>query len=241
MLFRTQGGFCNRLRAIVSAVLWSEDLEQSLTIYWPVEPGHMPCALEELLVPSSIPRLKEVHAGYLPKAHHVVSEEDMRPMLMLAELGELRIESYSEFHPEARGPRGLAILRGLRIQPALEKEADVLWKEIGGSSAWTGVHYRGTDHHKCKAASPLEAFFEVMKGPLLFVSDEAHAIEAARGRAVTLNHVLGRRTAEQQKAGVLDWLLLHKCGTILGSAGSSFSELAALRSGATLVRVKGAM
>jgi hypothetical protein len=46
--------------------------------------------------------------------------------------------------------------------------------------------------------------------------------------------VRGRRHPEHQVLGVVDWLLLQKCHRIIGSAGSTFSELAALRSGSEL-------
>jgi hypothetical protein len=49
LMFRTQGGFANRLRGIVCAVLWAEDLGMDLEIYWPVETGHLPCALDDII------------------------------------------------------------------------------------------------------------------------------------------------------------------------------------------------
>jgi hypothetical protein len=243
LMLRTQGGFANRLRAIVSAVLWAEDLGRKLAIYWPVEPGHMPCALEELLVPSSIPGLCCIHAGYLPKAHQVLNESDMRAMIQLyGTADEIRIESYAEFHPEVRNQRGLLMLRSLRIQPKIEEQADTLWKEARGKSSWTAIHFRGTDHRKCLAASPLEAFLgriateEGGAARYILCTDEyevARQFKAAYGIDTPVV-VRGRRHPEQQILGVIDWLLLQKCQRILASAGSSFSETAALRSGSTL-------
>jgi len=250
-MLRTQGGFCNRIRAIVSAVLWAEDLGRKLAIYWPVEPGHMPCALEDLLERSSIPRLCCVHNGYLSKAHTAQTIEDMKSIVQIFGANdEIRIESYSAFHPEATGPRGLTVLRGLRFGRVLEEEAEMRWKEIGGSSTWTALHFRGTDHRKCLAASPLEAFFRAVteedgEGRTFYLATDEDSVKAAfqdrvwKGTLVTVKFAQGRKTEEQQKAALVEWLLLQKCHRILASKGSTFSEWAALRSGAILVPVVG--
>jgi len=241
LILRTQGGFCNRLRAIVSAVLWAEDLGRELAIYWPIEPGHLPCALEDLLVAESIPRLCCVHAGYLTRARQILSVDDMNMVVrMFGDDDEIRIESYAEFHPEVDEVRGRILLRQIRILPELELQADALWKKMGGASDWLAVHFRGTDHRKCLAQSPVGVFFEHIdmkykNRNILLITDENSVKEMFRDRYwafVTVADLpLGRRTMEEQRAGVVEWLLLQKCGMILGSAGSSFSSLAARRSG----------
>lgn len=241
LILRTQGGFCNRIRAIVSAVLWAEDLGRELVIYWPIEPGHLPCALGDLLVVESIPRLCCVHAGYLTKARQVLSVDDMAMVVrMFSDSDEIRIESYAEFHPEVDQVRGKVLLRQIRILPELELQADVLWKKMGGASDWLAVHFRGTDHRKCLAQSPLGAFFQRIdtnykNRNILLITDENGVKGMFRDRYWALVAVadlpLGRRTMEEQRAGVVEWLLMQKCGMILGSAGSSFSSLAARRSG----------
>jgi hypothetical protein len=250
-MLRTQGGFCNRIRAIVSAVLWAEDLDRTLAIYWPVEVGHLPCRLDDLLVRSSIPHLCCVHDGYLSKAHAVQTMKEMESVLHLfGGSEEIRIESYSAFHPDATKERGLAVLRGLRFAPVLEEEAEKCWKEIGGSSSWTAIHFRGTDHRKCLAASPLEAFFKVlevedMESRQFYLATDEDCVKEAFAERFWKGHVTwsafpqGRKTEDQQKAGVVEWLLLQKCSRILASAGSTFSEWAALRSGSKLIEVRG--
>jgi hypothetical protein len=246
LILRTQGGFANRLRAIVSAAMWAEDLGRKLVIYWPVEPGHMPCPLEELLVPSSIPGLCCFHNGYISKGHQVLNETDMKAMIKVyGSADEIRIESYSEFHPECRSVRGIALLRGIRIQPRIEEQADKLWKESKAQSSWTAIHFRGTDHKKCLAASPLEAFIgrvgeEKENTKYILCTDEYSVAEIFKNTYSIETPVLvrGRRHPEQQILGVIDWLLLQKCQRILASAGSSFSELAAMRSGSELILIQ---
>jgi hypothetical protein len=240
LAIRTQGGFCNRLRAIVCASLWAEDLGLDLEIYWPQEIGHMACGIEEILDVATIPRLTKTRAQYLSSAHQVLNADDMRTVLTLA--GDPRIQSYSIFHDEFLKPRGLAILRGIQVMPYLESIAT-------SQMTFThpiGIHIRRTDHLNCIQASPLPAF-EVKVGALLeenpdqkffLASDEINVKnkfkEMYAGSISSPIYTLGRMTKEQQQHGIVDWLLLHKCSKILASRGSSFSELAALRAGIVL-------
>jgi len=240
---RMQGGFCNRLRAIVSASLWAKDLRCVLVIHWPVEPGHMPSALEELIEPASIPNLGVVREGYLKNAHQILSIKDMETVLSLYKNeDDINIESYSEFHPDLWTPRGLEILRNIRIAEHLENQAKEIWVQMGGCASWTGVHFRGTDHGNCLKASPLSSFFEKLdkKSSVFLTTDEPSVrggfVEVlGKDSVFTCNLPIGRITTQQQKAGVIEWLLLQKCGTIVGSFGSSYSHLAALRSGAKYI------
>jgi len=158
---RMQGGFCNRLRAIVSGSLWAKDLRCLLILHWPVEPGHMPCSFKELIEAASIPNLGVVREGYLKNAHQILSIEDMKLVLdMNKNEDDIYIKSYSEFHPDLWTARGLRILQDIRIVSHLEEKATELWTQMGGSLDWTGVHFRGTDHAKCLQSSPLSSFFK---------------------------------------------------------------------------------
>jgi hypothetical protein len=260
---RLQGGFCNRVRAIVSGVLWAEDLGATLELFWPVEKGHMPCSLEQLIDRSSIDRLTYVHAGYLRNARQVLDEKDMRAALGVSMTEyEVHIQSYSVFHPDLanRSERGLGALRKIRIIPELIQTADSLFPfstphEVTGrepSSRYgvIGIHVRRTDHVKCIVASPVAAFEKAIGEELVLnpatkfclVTDDLAVkmrFQNLYGTALFITDLpLGRMTVEQQQSGVIDFLLLHKCSKILASEGSSFSELAALRAGIELVCVK---
>jgi hypothetical protein len=240
LAIRTQGGFCNRLRAIVCASLWAEDLGLDLEIYWPQEIGHMVCAIEEILDISTIPRLTLTRASYLKSAHQVLNASDMHTVLQLG--GELRIQSYSIFHDDFLKERGLVILRGIQVMPYLESIAT-------GQMTFTkpiGIHIRRTDHLNCIQASPLPAFEEKVSalleencGQQFFLASDELSVknkfkELYSHSIISPIYTLGRMTKEQQQHGIVDWLLLHKCSKILASRGSSFSELAALRAGIVL-------
>lgn len=177
--------------------------------------------------------------------------KDMEAVLAVVggDTEDIKIESYSVFHPDCYGERGISILRSLRIQPHISSIADSLWNESGCDSKMIGIHYRGTDHKKCLEASPLNLFLERMSewlnevpGARFLLCTDEHGV--AKGlkdlfgdRVVIPIEVRGRRLLEQQVLGVVDWLLLHRCPMVWGSAGSSFSELATMRSGGTLLKV----
>ena len=236
---RTQGGFCNRLRAIVCASLWAEDLGLELDIYWPEEVGHMACGISELLDISTIPRLRNTYNKYLSHAHQVLNSDDMRTVLQLP--GGPNIQSYSIFHDEFK-TRGLAVLQAIKILPYLEAVANA---QMTFTNA-IGIHIRRTDHLNCIKASPLPAFEAkigelVEKNPdekFFLATDEIQVKnrfkELYTTSLITPIQCLGRFTKEQQQHGVIDWLLLQKCSKIVASRGSSFSELAAMRAGIVL-------
>lgn len=240
LAIRTQGGFCNRLRAIVCGVLWAEDLGLDLEIYWPQEIGHMACAIEEILDISTIPRLTMTRGSYLKSAHQVLNASDMRTVLELR--GDPRIQSYSIFHDEFLNERGIKILRGIQVMPYLESVANAQMT----FTRPIGIHIRRTDHLNCIKASPLPAFEGKVSALLdenpeqkfFLASDEISVKnkfkELYPGSITSPIYTLGRMTKEQQQHGIVDWLLLHKCSKILASRGSSFSELAALRAGIVL-------
>jgi len=244
LAIRTQGGFCNRLRAIVCASLWAEELEKSFEIYWPEEKGHMACRIEEILDVKSIPRLTNTKAEFLKGSKQILNSSDMKTMIGLCGDDEIRIQSYSIFHDEfARAtPKAVKLLQSIKILPFLE--ASVESYKIPPNCI--GIHIRRTDHTNCIKASPLSAFERKIselleKDPTLVFLLSTYDMEVKRNFQTMFGQsilspvqTLGRFTKEQQLYGIIDWLLLQKCSKILASQGSSFSELAALRSGIPL-------
>jgi hypothetical protein len=256
LIIRVQGGFCNRLRAIVSTVLWAEDLNVGLIIHWPEEPGHMACRMDEILDIKTIPRLIEFHTGYIRNARQVLSHADMESVMAVQGLlrgSEIRIESYSIFHNDLlhRSERALDILRKIDVLPYLRSKVDCVKEGL------VGIHIRRTDHVKCIAASPLSAFENYLNSAsgenFLLATDDAEVkakfkeiyknsryledLPHPNNSLVSPVTVLGRVTKEQQINGIVDWLLLQRCTRIVASKGSSFSELAAWRAGIPLVCV----
>jgi len=245
------GGFSNRLRAIASAALWAEDLGAKLEIFWPVEAGVVPCRIEELIEINTIPYITYTHVGYIQRAHNILGVDDMKIVVKIWEKAhEIRIESYAEFHEDiiGRTERGLTMLRRIKIRKEIVANASDLAKElgIGLNNQWIGVHIRRTDHKNCIAASPIELFLarietylEVWPDTMFFLATDDPAVKADFSQKfaksmVVYNSQLGRRSMSQMKDGIVEWLLLQKCSSILGSKGSSFSEMASAYSGASL-------
>ena len=226
---RVQGGFCNRLRAIVSACLWCEDIGAGLVVHWPEEPGHMACRIEEVLDTKTIPSLTSFKNGYLANAKQIYTHKDMEA---LVQKKEILIESYSMFHNDLlqKTERALRILRNIQI---------VIPLAYSVKGDMVGVHIRRTDHTKCIAASPLAAFEDCVKrlSGVVYLATDDMAVKKSfmeKYGVVSPIDVLGRRTKAQQIYGIMEWMLLQKCSCIYASAGSSFSELAAWRAGIPL-------
>lgn len=250
LAIRTQGGFCNRLRAIVCASLWAEELEKSFEIYWPEEKGHMACRIEEILDVKSIPRLTNTKAEFLKGSKQILNSSDMKTMIGLCGDDQIRIQSYSIFHDEfaKATPKAVKLLQSIKILPFLESEseADADAESYKIPPKCIGIHIRRTDHTNCIKASPLSAFERKItelleKDPTLVFFLSTDDMEVKRNFQAMFGpsilspiQSLGRFTKEQQLYGIIDWLLLQKCSKILASQGSSFSELAAMRAGIPL-------
>lgn len=243
-VLRTQGGFCNRLRAIVSSVLWAEDLDRKLAIYWPVEIGHLPCSIEEVLEMSSIPRCYIIKNSYLSEAIEVQSTDDFISKINWRGNDGIFVQSYSAFHSETYSERGITVLKNLRFNKHLENQADARWNSLNGKSSWTGIHFRGTDHKNCLLASPVSSFLKYLaENPdenFYLASDETSVKKQfiqQFSRCFTFTFRQGRINPDEQTDGIVEWLLLQKCSKIVASKGSSYSHLAALRCGAKFIEI----
>ena len=239
IVLRVQGGFCNRLRAIVCGCLWADDIQTNLFIYWPEEPGHMPCRIEEVLDTKTIPHLLGYQQGYIRNARQVLSHADMETVLSIQPMlktDEIRIESYSIFHNDLlhKTERALEFLRKIQVNACLDGVAR--FEPIG---VCVGMHIRRTDHKKCMLASPLESFRDYLdkcSEKVFLATDDAEVKKefVEKYNLISPTTTLGRFTKDQQLHGILDWLLLQRCVRIVASQGSSFSELAAWRAGIPL-------
>ena len=241
IILRVQGGFCNRLRAIVCGCLWAEDLNTKLVIYWPEETGHMPCSIQEILDITTIPYLVGYQNGYIRNARQVLSHADMESVLSVQPMlksDEIRIESYSIFHEDLlhKTERALGILRQIQVAQSIQNIA----KYEPGVKECVGMHIRRTDHVKCIIATPLEKFgwyVENSPGQKFFLATDDAEVKkmfVEKYKMLSPVHTLGRHTKEQQYNGIIDWMLLQRCTRIVASSGSSFSELAAWRAGIPL-------
>jgi hypothetical protein len=187
----------------------------------------------------SIPRFVNCSSSYLEDEKEVQSPDKA---LEVFTRGNRKIASYSAFHEETFKTRGLTILRTIQFNKHLEGEAAARWRSYEAKSSWIGMHIRGTDHKNCLSASPVSLFKEYIEShstsTFFLFTDEMEVkkdivLEFINARSCLV--VLGRLTPTQQRMGVVEWLMLQKFSKIVASKGSSFSEMAAARSGAELI------
>ena len=222
-------GLANRLRATVSGLCAAEDLSRSIVISWPRE-AVFGATWSDLFEP--IPGVTFVGRDESPRLRMCLSPEDWARESKLA---SITIKSYGHFH-QTDPERWLKWLR--RIKPL---------KPVAPLHA-VGVHIRRTDNRKSIQESPTKAFFKAMDAypadTEFFVATDDAAERSALvhrypGRLLpraTLQ--LDRDTLAGVQGALQDFLSLAACRQILGSVGSSFSEMAAAYGGCPLLYIR---
>lgn len=151
----------------------------------------------------------------------------------------ITINSYGQFHTTDSN-RWLNHLRALKPNPFYLARVKAVLKE---GSPIMGIHIRRTDHLAAIQKSPTEAFIKAMREyppeTRFFVATdseaERNALKVVFGqRILTIATVLNRETFVGGVDAFLDFLGLSLCSEILGSAESSFSQMAAAYGGCPL-------
>lgn len=138
--------------------------------------------------------------------------------------------------------------RFFRPLPAIEKKVEQFSAQLGPVSM--GVHIRRTDNAQAIEHSPIRLFFDRIdsflahqpEGCIFLATDDQDTKKAMRQRygqqLVCVPQPASRKTLSGVVDGLVDMLTLARCGQILGSWYSSFSELAAQIGGVPLEIVK---
>lgn len=237
-------GLSNRLRSLVSGICLAEELGLHLVVHWSLD--HACGALfDQLFDPSTLPPFVHVTSDRLLKAYHVLSDTEL-PLIKAAWNREtpLVLKSYAHFHTSDM-PRWLTYFR--QLQPRKEILEDVSQRLSSmDMSKCIGVHIRRTDHVKCIAASPVEAFLtklDTTESFLIVATDDMGVRKTLeqryQGRIFFASHVLERFSEIGMREALIDFLCLSRCPFILGSTHSSYSEMAGLYGGCTVEFVKG--
>ena len=124
-------------------------------------------------------------------------------------------------------------------RPTMELEERIEMVTALFHSYTVGVHIRRTDHKVVIAANPLDGFIKMMKKQMelhpacLFyiASDDETVKEQMRklfpGRIITQpNVILSRNSVKGMKDAVVDLYTLARTNLIIGSRGSTYSDLA---------------
>jgi len=214
-------GLANRLRATASGLCAADEMGKNIIISWPREHA-FGATWKDLFEPE--PWITTTPMAYVRMCLSPADwekEKQATPIL---------IKSYGEFYP--RSPRWLAHLRSFKPKAAYLKRV----KELFGGVQPVGVHIRRTDNMRSILNSPTRAFFQAMDAmperTFFVATDDPKEYEAmvARypGRIIQRAPALRRDTLEGIQDAFLDFLALSRCTEILGSSGSSFSEIAAI-------------
>ena len=232
-------GFANRVRALVAGLCAAEDLQIPLVVHWPPT-LECACKVSTVLDGESLPKTVKVVPDALESPLEVVSTDDWGKVLSeWDERSDLRIKSYGIFRGSETFEEHLR-----RLQPSSFVK-EFLQRRCGHLD-WPsaiGVHIRRTDNLKSILGSPFESFLDTMRkeeATALFVvaTDDmtvrASLLQEFGPRCIFPAYVLTRQTEEGMLHAAADFFALSICPRILGSVGSSFSEIAARYGGCRL-------
>jgi hypothetical protein len=236
----TRWGLCNRIKTVVSGMrLREEQHRRRLVIRWPVD-GDCGCAFAQLFdnafdVALSVPRSDVPDHWRLWIANNEVPEgfasnyQAMDGRSIDLEYGRIpeRLQRIYARHFGALSPL-----------PAIRDRAAALGAELSADTV--GVHVRRGDFRRPYRPAQNDAhFFAAMDAVLRdrpdarFVlatdSSETERLFIDRYRARIVSHPKPTRARDQAEAirdALVDLLLLARCGHIIGTYSSTFSEVA---------------
>ena len=231
-------GLGNRLKALVSGICGADELGREVRVIWSVKDdcGAKFSDLFQVNLPVWVHVHDQLSVGYV---QHACDKQDQWDDVKDGK-AVVYLKSGSRFHTtnEVKFNYWLQSLK-----PVVSIGAAVAALNLTGA---VGVHLRRTDNAVAIAASPNSAFITAMQampaGTKFFVASDSEAdrqaLEAAfPGRILTIAKDLTRNTASGLQDALKDFVALSKCTSILGSKGSSFSEMAAIYGGVPLTVV----
>ena len=225
-------GLANRIRSLISGICMAEDLGTTLVVHWYPFNRTCACSIESIFDLSLVPSFVSFSSDALEQAKECLSATDMIKFTDVYKTkGSIKIKSYGRFHT-TDPDRWLRYLRAIRPSGSVSKELE---SRLDGTQGILGVHIRRGDNEKAIQQSPFQAFKKYLEnydGPFLLITDD-YAIKqllmsAFEGRCYTAAKLLSRESEEGMLEAAIDFFALARCPRILGSACSSFSEIAAL-------------
>jgi hypothetical protein len=224
-------GLANRLRATVSGIRAAEELGCGITISWPKE-AVFGATWTDLFESDLAPWIRFIDEP-IKGAWMCLTTEDFAK---LTTDGDIVIKSYGCFQP--MDEKWIAWLR--RLQP--------LPKFIRGfTERPVGVHIRRTDNVTSSLSSPTPAFHAAMNSfppttQFFLATDDPTErkalVDSYPYRVIVYPTTCYHRDLKEGiEQGFREFLALSACSEILGSVGSSFSEMAAAYGGVPLRRV----
>jgi len=229
-------GLGNRIRAMISGICWAERLCRRLVIWWPVKPE---CAagFSILFNGSRLPEWIEIRdtvSSEVPT--QVLSPEDARIFFEGKEtLDVLHIKSHGCFWTRTDRVLNIKWLGYLRaLQPSAAVEGVYSQWKSQGLLCGNVIHIRGTDNEKARRLSPLwifkSAIIEEGDGDFTLISDDTMLLlelyECFGERMRIPERIRQRHTEAGMIEATASFFVLARAFKVLGSANSSFSEIA---------------
>jgi hypothetical protein len=235
LCLEVNAGLGNRIRAMISGICWAEKLCRRLVIWWPVKPE---CAagFSILFNGSRLPDWVEVRDTISEVPTQVLSPDDARSFFEgKDDIDALYIKSHGCFWSRTDGVANMKWLSYLRaVQPSAAVE-DIYsrWKSQG-LLCHTVIHIRGTDNEKARRLSPLSMFKSAIADEtgenFTLISDDTDLLlemyECFGERMRIPERIRQRNTEEGMIEATAAFFVLARAFKVLGSANSSFSEIA---------------
>lgn len=232
-------GLCNRLRALVAGICWAEKLGRKLVVHWPTTKPECAAGFYDMFALSSLPDFVNVIYVNLPSAETCLQSGDAERIFGDNTENEYNIKSHGNFWA---GDRGLYLVHLRRLTPSTQVQRILdSWKSRGLDSTDRVYHIRRTDNEKAIRLSPFALFVSrimIESGPVVVFSDDAEAVQNLQNgfgaKVLTFESVRTRTSPEGMLEAAAVFFAMAWKKQILGSANSSFSEIAAEYGGASL-------
>lgn len=248
-----QGGLCNRMRALDSALALAADTGRKLVVVWHLDAG-LNCRFEDLFeIPAGIERIVTTNrSGRIGKLRNTLARRLNRLRYSQC-LYEPRLFRYIETHGDLATLdryRSVCIASCSRFygsepfftdfRPTAQNQAriDAITRHYG--PRMVGIHIRRSDHRHAIANSPTALFIAAMQQAVaqeettrFFVATDCPATEqelAERFPGRILTHPkssLNRADATAIQDALVDLYCLAACQEVIGSFQSSFTDTAA--------------
>ena len=246
-----QAGLCNRMRAIESAYQIAKEMNKKLCIVWCC---NVDCMAKFSDLFEDIPDVEVIEIPALFGIRTTVRYQRLRIKHIMQRCiaveklercdgneevvrrfvaqGTVYVQSFGVWYPYEKN---LGFFR-----PVAEIEKMISFKKSEFGNECIGVHIRRTDNVKSITESGTDVFIERMQAEIdrnpnvtfFLASDAQHekdTIINLFGKRIKWNEdsELKRTSKEGMRIAVKDLFLLASCDKIIGSAGSSYSEMAA--------------
>ena len=246
-----RAGLCNRMRSMASGIWVAKQCSVDAVVYWN-RTHECYCDFTDIFKPTQVAGVQVVNRGGW--VNKIPSKRNLKIPKYLQRLRyDQVIESwnkgYGDILKQLKDVDEILLISQHSMAPhypltelfKLKESVQALVDEAtaGCDSKTVGLHFRGTDHEKCKQVTTLEKFTaridkEIDARPattFFLATDEISVrkalIERYGKRIMYRENVLNRNSVAGMIDGAVDLYCLSKTTRIIGSYWSSYSEIAA--------------